>query len=509
MQRERGRLDGELRTAHEMGVPASLLAPITAREAAISRGQGGASTTRQDATTYDQLYAQVLAAEQQSLPLLKQQASLEVNAFATALDARQAQGVAGADAYRAHLKQAFDDLNAATTPQAYVQVAQLALTQAQALQALGSAYQKLQDFQAVIGAAQAKGIDTSAAQADYRQDLTALRVASSPDRYPRLQQVIGGQIMQLEADRTEALPYVAAAMLGTFQSRIDLLASFGEPTTTFQHEHASLLQGFRTAKTLADYLTLTQVVNDQNAQMALPLARGQANHDLATLRALVDQAEAQNPLTAYEYADPNRGIGDVAQQVADAAYSGDPMTAYNQADAHVSQLATNLRALLDNLRDPTPSGQAHQADLQLMQLYGIMNGQVTIVSLREQAARMYDNGKLVYWSYVTTGRFERPTPPGLHYAEWKAANIMFQPSDPIGSPIRGNPTPINYAVYYADYGFFLHDGWWRTTFGPGTNLPHWDPAAFNGGSHGCINFPLSHMAWYFNWVQPGTPVVVY
>lgn len=24
---------------------------------------------------------------------------------------------------------------------------------------------------------------------------------------------------------------------------------------------------------------------------------------------------------------------------------------------------------------------------------------------------------------------------------------------------------------------------------PGTQLPHYDPIAFNGGSHGCINFP--------------------
>jgi hypothetical protein len=65
-------------------------------------------------------------------------------------------------------------------------------------------------------------------------------------------------------------------------------------------------------------------------------------------------------------------------------------------------------------------------------------------------------------------------------------------------------------VYYADSGFYLHDGWWRTTFGPGSNFPHpYDGAAFDGGSHGCINFPLHNMAYYYNLVQVGTPIILY
>jgi hypothetical protein len=122
---------------------------------------------------------------------------------------------------------------------------------------------------------------------------------------------------------------------------------------------------------------------------------------------------------------------------------------------------------------------------------------------------------MVWWTYVTTGRFERASPPGVQYTQYKQAPIEFLPTEPVGSPIRGFPTHINYGVnynsplWYQFSGFFLHDAWWRIGFGPGSNLPHWDPAAFNGGSHGCVNLPLQNMAWYYSWVQSGTPVVLY
>ena len=51
-------------------------------------------------------------------------------------------------------------------------------------------------------------------------------------------------------------------------------------------------------------------------------------------------------------------------------------------------MLTNLRALVDNLNDPTPPWETHAADLNLMQQYGVISGRVVIVSLREQTARV-------------------------------------------------------------------------------------------------------------------------
>ncbi len=504
------KLDTEMQRARQSGVPANLLDPIAAQEAKVAAGQGGWGYSYQNAASnYLLLYNQVLAAEQQSGDMLKEQAVKNVTRFSNVLNDRKQQGFAAADDYQVRLTEAFQLLNAAKTPSDYAQIAALAQQQADALDALWPAYLKLQDFKAALDALQKAGIDTDWSQAAYTQDLTAFRTAASADRYARLGQVIDGQINQLVADRIEVVPYIGDAMLAQFQGQITILAGWGENVSAFQAEYDSVKQQLSQAKTLADYLSLSQVLNQQTRAMALPFARGHAKEELRRLKVAIQADEAVNPLIVYEYADPARGVGDVEQQVSDAAWAWDAVSAYDQAYENTHDMLINLYAMNANLSDPTPAQQPHQSDLSLLASYHVLTGQATVVSLREQTARMYDNGKLVYWSYVTTGRYERPSPPGLHYAYWKQTHILFEPTEPVGSPIRGFPTPINYGVYYADYGFFLHDAWWRVGFGPGSNLPHWDPAAFNGGSHGCINFPLQNMAWYYNWVDPGSPVIVY
>ena len=179
------------------------------------------------------------------------------------------------------------------------------------------------------------------------------------------------------------------------------------------------------------------------------------------------------------------------------------------ADDQVRILSQNLQALLDNLNDTTPRDQAHQTDLRLMNDYGAMQGKAIVVSLREQTARFYEDGKLVFVTDVTTGRPEKPSPPGLHYAMYKQTHLIFSSPDPVDSPLYYQPTKVNYGILYANYGFFLHDAYWRRKFGPGSNLPHYDPAAFNGGSHGCINFKENDMARVYDWTPVGSPIIVY
>ncbi len=506
-QQNKARLDTELRHARaDLGIPDTMLQPIEAQERKVASGESGWNYSYADASSnYSLLYSQLVGIEQTAGQTLRAQSIQDMDAFTKALNTRRDQGFSEVSAYQDRLDQALRDFDAARTPGQYDAVDRFVQTQTAALNALWPTYLKLQDFKATLQALHAAGVNSSLGQSEYNADVQALRDASSPERYQRLTTVIDGQIMQMMADETEAMPYIGSAMLDAFQARIDNLRRWGEDARAFQAQHDQDAVELAAAKSLADYLTLAQIVNRQTAAMELPLVRGNARNDLRTLQGLIATTQAANPLNAYEYASGWEGIGIVENEISTAS----SVSSYQQADNDTVILLTNLRALLDDLHDPTPAWQSHATDLSLLRQYGIFSGRVAVISLREQTARFYSNGSLVYWSYVTTGRPEKPSPPGLHYAMDKEYHTEFTSADPPGSPLWYAPTPINYAILYANYGFFLHDAWWRYKFGPGSNLPHWDPLAFNGGSHGCINFPEANMAWIYNWMSVGTPVLVY
>jgi hypothetical protein len=506
-EQNKARLDRELQHARvDLGIPNSLLSPITSQEQAIAAGAGGRQYSYQDAASnYTLLYIQLQGIEQTAVQTLKQQAQTDLQAFATAVSTRRAEGFSEVGAYQERLDQAFQDLGTAATAGDYARVDAGVRAQTAALNALDPAYKKLQEFRAAIDAVQRSGFSTSSAELEYEDDAQIFRDAAPVERYQKLVGIIDGQILQLMADQTEALPYIGSALLDAFQDRINELKRFGEKTAAFQQQHDDDASALAATKTLADYLTLGQVIDKQTSAMWLPYYRGKTRYDLAQLRRLIASIQAGGPLLAYEYASSETGIGIPAYQLQFVTDT----SGYQRVDDDVQVLLSNLRALQDNLHDTTPVSKAHQADLDLMSAYHIIRGKTIVISLREQVARFYDNGTLVYWSYVTTGRPEKPSPPGLHYAMEKDRHIEFKSSDPPGSPLWYAPTPINYAILYANYGYFLHDAYWRYQFGPGSNLPHWDPLAFNTGSHGCINFPEDNMGYVFNWTPQGAPIIVY
>jgi hypothetical protein len=522
-QRNRGQLDAELHHAQQMGIPRSMLQPVMTAERKTAAGAGGWGYSYQRAAaSYSRLYGQLMQVERQSGSVLMQEATQNLGVFSALLNARKQDGFIEAGGYQQRLDTAEQQLSAAKTPEDIAQVLSLARAQTQALQAMVPTYDQLKAFKSAVDTMRKAGITSSWAGDAYTQDLTDFRAATTPNDYTRLQRLIRGQLAQLTADSVEAAPYVATALLTAMQGDINQLKTYGDQTATFQHIYDDELQALTAAKSPADYLTLLNTIVNARDQMTLPLARDKAQYDIQALEALVRQTSARDPLLDYEYADSATGIGDVEfwfQQAPLQNYDNptcdwDVTCRYGQVDAEAVQMLTNLRAMLQNLSDKTPSSKPHQIDLQLMQDYGFMLGQVTVVSLREQVARAYQDGRLVYWSYITTGRVGLPTPPGVLYTMSKQRGITFLPLGPIG-PANGFPTFINYAVNFTSpywhqfVGYFLHDAWWRLRFGPGSNLPHYDPSAWNNGSHGCINFPLSAIPQYYNWVEVGTPVIVY
>jgi hypothetical protein len=524
-QQNKARLDSELQHARTiLGLPDTMLQPIISQEDKISSGEGGFNYNYEDAAAnYTLLYNQLVGIEQNAQQTLQTQANDDIQAFSKAVNQLRSQGFSEIEYYQARLDQAVQDYTAAKVVGDFAKIDATVRQQTAALHAVWPAYEKLQDFTTILRTLQNAGMNSALGQIEYQQNLDAIRAGLPADRYPKLVEVIDGQIVQLMADQAEATPYVGAALLDSFQARIDLLKTYGQDTATFQKQHDDDMAALKAAKGTADYLQLGQAINQQIDAMSLPLLKAKAFSDYTQLQDLVNLV-SNIRLTChldnctypngdypadYEYLDQWVGIGDAH----DVLYAAHDLGSYQDADDVIVNLTINLRALKDNLNDPTPHSQPHATDLLLINTAYHLTGKVIVVSLREQTLRAYDNGQMVWWSYVTTGAYrpneQLPSWPGLHYAMYKLYHTEFTSPDPPGSPDYYAPTPINYAIAYAPNGYFLHDAWWRAEFGPDTNLPHWDPAAFSGGSHGCVNLPENNMAYLYNWTPIGTPIVVY
>jgi hypothetical protein len=511
-------LDRELTHARgDLGVPEYMLAPITTQEAKVADGDGGIFYNYGDAATrYHSLDTQLTGIEQAAQTTLKQQAQTDLQAFATLLNQRRADGFLQVTLYQARYDDAQKAFATAKLPGDFVHVSGLANAGTFALQAMETTYDKLQGMQKLMQSLQTAGISTSVPQAFYDQDLQAFRAAASADDYQALAVTIDTQLMQLTVDQTAAQPFVAASLLKSFQTHIDQLKQFGDTVgvATFQQQYDTATKQFAAAKLPTDYAPIAQTLAQQDGAAALAVAKAKANQDFAVLQQLVDSVRGMtviNPADhrayplAYEYTSRAVGIGDASDNLKAAK----TVAQYNATDFEITSLTACLKAMLANLKDTTPHNQAHQTDLQLLQVYNVKSGPAVVISLREQTARFYQDGKLVNWSYVTTGRPELPSVPGWHVAMARLSPTTFRSPDPAGSPNYYQPTHINFAVEYNTNGYFLHDAWWRSWFGPNSNLPHHDPAAFNGGSHGCVNFPLSSMKWVYNFTTRGTPIILY
>jgi L,D-transpeptidase catalytic domain len=136
-------------------------------------------------------------------------------------------------------------------------------------------------------------------------------------------------------------------------------------------------------------------------------------------------------------------------------------------------------------------------------------GKEIIVSLSHQWLWAYDNGKVVFNAAVMTGRPALPTPTGTYHVFLKLHPTTFTSPWPVGSPYWYPPTFINYALEWRAGGFFLHDSWWHSVYGPGTNGWHFDPKfGWQWGTHGCVAMPFSTAQWLYNWAPIGTTVII-
>jgi L,D-transpeptidase catalytic domain len=302
--------------------------------------------------------------------------------------------------------------------------------------------------------------------------------------------------------------------LQTFQQWITVLKQNGGDATSYQQQYTTDQQALQNAKTPDAYKAALTTTTSHVDAIQLPAMKTEAQYLQQKLKKQVDDWGQQHTYyNAYDnkhyplnnsYGDA--GIGGWVQNDLDTAKT---MADYQQAIENLNMYLINFQAMVNDAQDKTAFDQPHQTDLELMKQYGRDNKKVIVISLYEQVMRIYDSGKLVQVYKVTTGRPERPTPPGNWWVEGRQTNITFHSSDPKSSPFWYADTHINFALPFHSGGYFIHDSWWRADYGFGTDFPHPDSSGENVGSHGCVNLPTNEAEWLYNFVQLYTGVIIY
>jgi len=310
------------------------------------------------------------------------------------------------------------------------------------------------------------------------------------------------------------------AQLQAYQQWITLMQQSGGTVANYQQQYTSDQQALTHATTDATYTTALNTLQGQVQAIKIPAMKQESVSLQQKLQQQVSSWGAQHTYhdnyngqtyeLDYEY-DNAHGIGG-PQWLQQALSSNQTLADYQQTVEDLNMWLYNFQQMQADSSDKTPANQAHQSDTTLLQHYGDMNERVVVVSLIEQVARVYDSGKLVYSFPVTTGQPDLPSPPGNWWFEGKQHPTVFKSSEPKGSPDWYPDTPITYAMQYHSNGYFFHDAWWRTQFGPGTNFPHQDPNGdpFAGqGSHGCVNMSTNDAGWLYGFISVYTRIVIY
>jgi lipoprotein-anchoring transpeptidase ErfK/SrfK len=171
------------------------------------------------------------------------------------------------------------------------------------------------------------------------------------------------------------------------------------------------------------------------------------------------------------------------------------------AAVHAQQVPRSAAVAEASLEDEAAAANADAAKT--------VPSKLIVVSTEQQTAWMYQDGAQVYTTPVTTGGPELPTDHGIFHIYLKETPFVFHSPWPPGSPYYYPPTPITYWMPF-DGAEGLHDAWWRSNFGPGSNLQPTDLGTGNYilGTHGCVNMPMAAAQFVWDWAPVGTTVVV-
>ena len=262
-------------------------------------------------------------------------------------------------------------------------------------------------------------------------------------------------------------------------------------------------------------------VNDATTVRAFRAVSTELKAPLSKLSLIIADQETANKLIgeyAAQAAAKDHGDAGLARAGVNAALSqvrADLQTArifqmdVTIVDVHVQKLAAQMgsKATVADLEQINGGLTVQDKVLQTAMSQTLPEKALTI-SLKEQVIRAYSHGQQVFWTYVTTGRPGLETDPGSFKVYWKISPWTMHSPWPKGSPYWYPDSKVRMVMWF-NGGAGIHDAYWRSRYGPGTQFPHYDPTGEDNGTHGCVNVPYSNMVWLWNWTPTDTPVIVY
>jgi lipoprotein-anchoring transpeptidase ErfK/SrfK len=385
-----------------------------------------------------------------------------------------------------------------------------------------------QDFQAAraqVMAAQARANDLGLASAEFsdlqRQELTTASEtppqASAPFNQDRIAFFTraASQETQIKDQLQARMQKLVAQTHDSAQSAVDQLSTSLAKAKQIGVDNQLLIDyaGLPSkAQIEVDVAATVSAYRAVSAELKAPVSK------LALL--IADQETTNKLVTQYAAQAAAQDHGDAGLARAGANASLAQVQAAMQTarifQMDVSVVDNHVQKLAAQLSQVTSTTDLEQVNGGLMVQDKVLQDAMTqtlpekalTISLSEQVIRAYEHGQQVFWTYATTGRPGLETDPGSFKVYWKVSPWTMHSPWPKGSPYWYPDSKVQMVMWF-NGGDGIHDAYWRSRYGPGTNGPHYDPTGEDTGTHGCVNVPYSNMVWLWNWTPTGTPVIVY
>lgn len=114
------------------------------------------------------------------------------------------------------------------------------------------------------------------------------------------------------------------------------------------------------------------------------------------------------------------------------------------------------------------------------------------VDISDQELNLYKDNESILCSSVVTGKTSSPTNEGYFDIDWMTTDTYLKGADYC--------THVDYWMPF-DGGIGLHDASWRDSFGGDIYI--------DNGSHGCVNLDYNTASTIYDYVEPGSRVLVH